>query len=38
MKVVGFTSAPRAVAGFDRVLPVSDFIKTLPEVDRPRAA
>ncbi len=33
MKVVGFTSAPRAVAGFDRVLPVTDLIKTLPEVD-----
>ncbi|AMN39339.1 D-2-hydroxyacid dehydrogenase [Rhodoplanes sp. Z2-YC6860] len=33
MKVVGFTSAPRQVAGFDRVLPASDLIKTLPEID-----
>lgn len=33
MKVVGFTSAPRQVAGFDRMLPVSDLIKTLPEID-----
>jgi len=33
MKVVGFTSSPRPVAGFDRVLPVGDLIKTLPEVD-----
>ena len=33
MNVVGITSSPRQVAGFDRVLPVSDLIKTLPEVD-----
>ena len=33
MKVVGFTSAPRPVAGFDKVHPIGDLLKVLPEVD-----
>jgi D-2-hydroxyacid dehydrogenase (NADP+) len=33
MKVVGFTSAPRQVAGFDHVHPVADLLKVMPELD-----
>jgi phosphoglycerate dehydrogenase-like enzyme len=33
MKTIGITSAPRAVAGFDRVHPVGDLLKVLPEID-----
>ncbi len=33
MKVLGFTSAPREVPGFDRVLGMDLLIATLPEVD-----
>jgi phosphoglycerate dehydrogenase-like enzyme len=33
MTVAGVTSAPRKVAGFDRVHPVSDLLKVLPEFD-----
>jgi phosphoglycerate dehydrogenase-like enzyme len=33
MTVIGLTSAPRPVAGFDRVHPVSDLLKVLPQVD-----
>jgi D-2-hydroxyacid dehydrogenase (NADP+) len=33
MTVVGITSSPRPVAGFDRVHPVGEFLKVLPELD-----
>ena len=33
MKTIGITSAPRQVAGFDRVHPTSELLKVLPEVD-----
>jgi phosphoglycerate dehydrogenase-like enzyme len=33
MTVVGITSSPRQVAGFDRVHPVSELLNVLPELD-----
>jgi phosphoglycerate dehydrogenase-like enzyme len=33
MNVVGITSSPRKVAGFDRVHPMSELLKVLPECD-----
>ena len=33
MRVIGVTSAPRQVAGFDSVRPVADLLNVLPEVD-----
>ena len=33
MTVIGITSSPRKVAGFDRIHPVSDLLKVLPECD-----
>jgi D-2-hydroxyacid dehydrogenase (NADP+) len=33
MKTIGITSAPRPVAGFDRVHPVGELLHVLPEVD-----
>ena len=33
MTVIGVTSKPRKVAGFDRVHPVSELLKVLPEFD-----
>jgi len=33
MTVVGISSAPRKVAGFDRMHPVSDLISVMPELD-----
>jgi phosphoglycerate dehydrogenase-like enzyme len=33
MTVVGLTSAPRPVAGFDRVHPMSEMLRVLPDLD-----
>jgi len=33
MTVVGFTSKPREVAGFDKVYPMSDLVRITPELD-----
>jgi phosphoglycerate dehydrogenase-like enzyme len=33
MTVIGISSAPRQVAGFDRMHPVGELLKVLPEVD-----
>ena len=33
MNVVGFTSKPRPVAGFDRVYSTNEFLKRVPELD-----
>jgi phosphoglycerate dehydrogenase-like enzyme len=33
MTVIGISSAPRALPGFDRMLPVGDLLKVLPECD-----
>jgi phosphoglycerate dehydrogenase-like enzyme len=33
MTVLGFTSKPRPVAGFDHVHPITDFVKTVPQLD-----
>ena len=33
MTVVGFTSKPREVAGFDRIYPMSDLVRVVPELD-----
>jgi phosphoglycerate dehydrogenase-like enzyme len=33
MTVVGITSSPRNVAGFDRIYPVGELLKVLPECD-----
>jgi phosphoglycerate dehydrogenase-like enzyme len=33
MTVVGITSSPRKVASFDRVHPMSELLKVLPEID-----
>jgi D-2-hydroxyacid dehydrogenase (NADP+) len=33
MTVVGITSSPRKVAGFDRVHPMAELLKVLPELD-----
>jgi D-2-hydroxyacid dehydrogenase (NADP+) len=33
MTVIGLTSAPRKVAGFDRVHPVGDLLRIVPELD-----
>ena len=33
MTVIGITSAPRPVAGFDRVHPTSELLRVLPELD-----
>ena len=33
MTVIGFTSKPREVAGFDRVHPMSDLVRVAPELD-----
>jgi D-2-hydroxyacid dehydrogenase (NADP+) len=33
MTVIGITSAPRSVAGFDRVHPTSEMLSVLPELD-----
>jgi phosphoglycerate dehydrogenase-like enzyme len=33
MTVIGISSAPRAVAGFDRMHPVSELLRVVPELD-----
>jgi D-2-hydroxyacid dehydrogenase (NADP+) len=33
MNVLGFTSTPRPVDGFDRVLAIKDFLATVPQLD-----
>ncbi len=33
MTVIGFTSKPREVAGFDRVHPMSELVRVMPELD-----
>jgi phosphoglycerate dehydrogenase-like enzyme len=33
MTVIGFTSKPRAVVGFDRIHPMSELVRVVPELD-----